>query len=351
MTDRPTLAGRGFAYNVPGRFATRTTDRDAEFEDSVAATRFHIETARSIVSGNRSPDVPFDWSINSYRGCEHGCIYCFARPSHSYLDLSPAADFESQIFAKTNGAELLLDYLARPSYRCEPITLGANTDPYQPAEKRYELTRALLDVFFDCRHPVSIVTKGTLIERDIERLAELAALGLTRVAISIPTLNRDLKRSLEPRVASGERRLKTVRRLADAGIAVTVLIAPVIPAVTDAELERIVGAAAEHGASDARYVVLRLPHELEALFDDWLADHLPLRRSHVLSLVKSLGGGRTYDSRFGTRQTGSGAFSRLLADRFARIKRKCGLDGTSEPLRTDLFRPPAAAGAQRHLPF
>ncbi|MEM8983882.1 MAG: PA0069 family radical SAM protein, partial [Pseudomonadota bacterium] len=322
-----------------------------ELETPSPATHFHREQARSIVTGNRSPDVPFDWSINSYRGCEHGCVYCFARPSHSYLDLSPGRDFETEIFYKANGAELLLAYLAKPSYRCQPITLGANTDPYQPGEKRYRLTRALLDVFVDCRHPVSIVTKGTLIERDIDRLALLAERGLTRVSVSLPTLDRGLKRSLEPRVASGERRLKTIQRLTDAGIPVTVLVAPVIPAVTCAEIERIIEAAAAHGASQARYTLLRLPHELEGLFRDWLDTHLTLRAEHVLSLLSSIGGGRTYDARFGVRQRGHGPFAALVRDRFDAACRRFGLSADSSSLCTTQFRPPAAEGAQRHLPF
>ncbi|MEL7536143.1 MAG: PA0069 family radical SAM protein [Pseudomonadota bacterium] len=351
MSQQPTTPGRGYAYNVPGRFDATETVAVTEFEEPAADTIFHEETARNIVTGNRSPDVPFDWSINSYRGCEHGCVYCYARPSHSYLDLSPAHDFESQIFYKPNGAELLLKYLGRPGYRCQPITLGANTDPYQPAEKRFELTRALLDVFVDCRHPVSIVTKGILIERDLDRLADLAKRNLISVAVSLPTLDRALKRTLEPRVASGERRLKTIARLTDAGVPVTVLVAPIIPAVTDAELESIVTAAANHGAIDARYVLLRLPHELESLFRDWLDTHLPLRADHVMSLMNELGGGRAYDARFGARQSGQGVFAALLRRRFERIRRKLGLNGDVQALSTREFRPPAAGGAQRHLPF
>ena len=351
MAVQPKIAGRGYAHNVSGRFATRTLDADDPHEAIAPSTEIRAERARTIVTGNQSPDIPFDWSINSYRGCEHGCVYCYARPSHSYLDLSPGADFESKIFAKTNGKALLLRYLARPGYRCQPITLGANTDPYQPAEKRYELTRALLDVMADCRHPVNIITKGTLIERDLDRLAELAERRLVSVAISLPTLDRALKRQLEPRVASAERRLKTMRRLAAAGVPVSVMVAPVIPAVTDAELEHIVAAAAEHGASRARYVVLRLPHEVATLFQDWLDTHLPLRADHVMSLVRSLGGGHTYDARFGHRQTGNGEYARLLAARFERVCRQYGLTGPDEALSTSEFRPPAAGGAQRHLPF
>ncbi|MEM1263153.1 MAG: PA0069 family radical SAM protein [Pseudomonadota bacterium] len=353
MTARYSTPGRGYSHNVPGRFAaTETvTEPGADLETSAPTTHFHREQARSIVSGNRSPDVPFDWSINSYRGCEHGCVYCFARPSHSYLDLSPGRDFETEIFYKPNGADLLLAHLAKPGYRCQGITLGANTDPYQPAEKRFGLTRALLDVFIDCRHPVSIVTKGTLIERDIDRLTRLAERGLTQVSISLPTLDRGLKRTLEPRVASGERRLKTIRRLADAGIPVTVLVAPIIPAVTCAELERILEAAAAHGASQARYTLLRLPHELEGLFRDWLDTHLTQRADHVFSLLRSIGGGRTYDSRFGHRQRGHGAIATLMGDRFETACRRYGLNAAATKLRTDQFRPPAALGAQRHLPF
>ncbi len=345
------MPGRGYAHNIDGRFKERHVDPTVAPSPIDVPTAFHVERARSIVNGNQSPDIPFDWSINSYRGCEHGCVYCFARPTHAYVDLSPGNDFESQIYCKTNGRELLLKYLARPSYRAQPITLGASTDPYQPAERRYRLTRELLEVFLETRHPVSIVTKGTLIERDLDLIEALAGANLCHVAVSLPTLDRTLKRALEPRVASAERRLKTIRRLADAGVTVTVLIAPVIPALTDAELESIIAAAADNGARHAGYVLLRLPHELEPLFSDWLRTHLPLRAEHVLSLLRQLGNGKTYVSEFGVRQRGRGPFADLLRQRFQKACQRHGLQSAVETLSTDLFRPPTANGAQQQLPF
>jgi DNA repair photolyase len=281
--------------------------------------------AGRIISSNDSPDVPFDRSINPYQGCEHGCVYCYARPTHSYLDLSPGLDFETQIFYKPNAVARLLEAWEKPGYDCKPITLGANTDPYQPAERRLALTRDLLSVFLQHRHPVSIITKGALICRDIDLLAELAASGLCSVAISLPTLDSKLKRIMEPRVPSAASRLKAIAALSAAGIPTSVLVAPLIPAINDHEVESILQSAASAGAREARYIFLRLPHELKAIFAEWLSVHFPDRAERVSSLIRQAGGGRAYDSRYGLRQTGRGPYAEMLASRFAAASRRHGL--------------------------
>ena len=265
--------GRGAVSDKEGRFATRPVELDEEEAARRAAvapeTVVRAMQARSIISHNDSPDIPFDHSINPYQGCEHGCVYCYARPSHSYLDLSPGLDFETQIFYKPNAASRLLEAWEKPGYECQPITIGANTDPYQPAEKSTQVTRSLLELFDKHRHPVNLITKGTLIERDIDLLASLASRRLCSVAISVPTLDAGLKRIMEPRVPSAGARLKTIRRLADSGIPTSALMAPLIPAINDAEIESVLEAVAAAGASQAHYIFLRLPHEVAALFKEW----------------------------------------------------------------------------------
>ena len=347
------LRGRGYAESPPGRFAGRFVVPEAESgEPARPATVVRAENARRIVSTNRSPDVPFDQSVNPYRGCEHGCVYCFARPSHSFLDLSPGLDFETRLFAKTNAAERLREHFSRPGYRCEPLALGANTDPYQPIEKRYALTREILKLLLDCRHPVTIVTKGTLIERDLDILADLADRNLCQVAVSLPTEDDDLKRTLEPRVPSAAARYRTMRRLSAAGIPVTVLVAPVIPVLTDSEFETILRHAAAAGAVGARYILLRLPHEVEPLFRGWLTEHRPLQASHVLARLKSMHAGRTYRSRFGLRQRGDGPYADIMEQRFRRACRRYGLERRSEPgLDTRQFRAPPANPRQSSFEF
>jgi DNA repair photolyase len=328
MSARP-HKGRGAISSPEGRF----TSRPVEFEDEEAARRssevpetvLKAMRAGSIISHNRSPDVPFDRSINPYQGCEHGCIYCYARPSHSYLDLSPGLDFETRIFYKPNAANLLLEEWEKPGYECKPITIGANTDPYQPAEKSTQLTRQLLQLFDRHKHPVNLITKGNLICRDIDLLANLASQRLCSVAISMPTLDDALKRIMEPRVPSAESRLKVIRQLSDNGIPVSVLMAPVIPAINDAEIESVLQAVADAGASDAHYIFLRLPHEVAALFAEWLQLHFPDRAKHVMSLVQHASGGRNYDNRFGIRQTGRGAYAEMLGKRFRAACRRFGL--------------------------
>ena len=350
------LKGRGTDQGIPGRFArqTRETVDDGwpelpEAEDSAPDTRCESETARSIITRNQSPDVPFTQSINPYRGCEHGCIYCFARPSHAYLDLSPGIDFETRLSAKTNAAERLRAELAKPGYRCSPIVLGTNTDPYQPVERQWGITRELLEVLRDCRHPVSIITKGAGILRDLDLLAEMAQYGLVSVMVSLTSLDTGLKRALEPRAASPARRLQVISELHERGVPVGTLIAPVIPALTDHELEDLLAAAAEAGVSEAGYVLLRLPWEVRPLFRNWLQEHYPDRAEHVMSLLRQARGGRENDPCFGSRMRGSGPWADLLDQRFRRALRRHGLDRRHHPqLDTTRFRPPRSDG-QRDL--
>ena len=342
---RTAYKGRGAVSCDPGRFAQRQVDASAPAAaDSAPSTVLKPMQARDIISTNQSPDIPFDRSINPYLGCEHGCIYCYARPGHSYLDLSPGLDFETQIFYKRNAAERLLAAWEKPGYDCKPITIGANTDPYQPAEKRLGITRELLQLFVKHRHPVCLISKGTLMRRDLDLLAELAALKLCSVAISVPTMNNELKRSLEPRVPAASTRFDLIRDLHDVDIPVSLLVAPIIPFVNDHEIESILERAAYAGAGDAGYIFLRLPHELKQLFRDWLATHLPERAEHVMSLVRQASGGRDYDNRFGRRQRGSGPYAEMIRQRFRRACGRYGLRHGGMDRRQGLdcqqFRPP-----------
>ncbi|HLF98600.1 MAG TPA: PA0069 family radical SAM protein [Methylococcaceae bacterium] len=305
------------------------------------------ETAKTIISRNDSPDIPFEQSINAYRGCEHGCIYCYARPTHAYHNLSPGLDFETRLFAKHNAVELLRKELARRGYRPSVIALGANTDPYQPIERQRRLTRGILEVLAECGHPVNITTKSALIERDLDLLAPMAEEGLARVWISITTLDGTLASRLEPRAASPARRLQAVRALSDAGIPVGVMVAPVIPVLTDAELEKIVAAAVEHGACAANFLVLRLPREVGELFAEWLERFVPLQAAHVLSRVRELRGGELNDSRFAYRLAGQGIFADLLQQRFNLALKRHGLAIDLPPVEATRFRPPK--GDERQL--
>lgn len=304
------------------------------------ATTVAHETARSIISRNTSPDIPFDQSVNAYRGCEHGCIYCYARPSHAYLDLSPGLDFETRLYAKDNAAQLLRNELSRRNYVPKLIAMGTNTDPYQPVEKRLGITAELLAVFDAFSHPVSITTKSALVTRDIPVLARLARRNLVRVLISITTLDRELARRMEPRASTPAARLDAIRALKEAGIPVGVMVAPVIPGLTDHELERVVLAAAQAGAMDARYVLLRLPREVSGLFQEWLHTHYPMKAEHVLNLVRSMRGGKTYDADFRQRMTGNGVYADMLRQRFHRICARAGLTRRSIALDTSAFCPP-----------
>jgi DNA repair photolyase len=348
IIGKNTLKGRGALSNPPGRFDRTGLEAvdDGWYREEAAesvATSLQPDRARGIISTNDSPDIGFDYSINPYRGCEHGCIYCYARPSHAYVGLSPGIDFETKLFYKADAAQVLRAELARPGYVCKPIMLGANTDPYQPVEKRLEVTRSILTVLAECRHPVSIVTKGVLIARDIDLLARLAGERLASVVVTLTTLDAEIKRTLEPRAASPQARLRIIRTLADAGIPVGVLVAPVVPAITDHETESILEAVAAAGATTASYVMLRLPYEVKNLFREWLAQHYPQRAQHVMSLVQDARGGRDNDPNFGTRMRGTGAYAGLIRSRFSVASRRLGLDSArSRPLDTTLFRRPAA---------
>lgn len=351
------IRGRGAASRVAGRFERRELRGEDDGWGSVyadldgtpkPATTVTDERARSIISRNRSPDIAFSQSVNPYRGCEHGCVYCFARPSHAYLDLSPGLDFETRLFAKTNAAELLRTELAKPGYVPAPIALGINTDGWQPIERERGISRACLEVLLETRHPVSIVTKGSAITRDLDLLAALARQGLASVFVSVTSLDNALSSKLEPRAAAPHTRLKMIAALREAGVPVGVLVAPVIPMVTDADLERILDAARQAGAQAAGYVMLRLPHELKDIWREWLQLHVPARAAHVMSLVRQMRGGKDYDSRFGTRQRGEGPFADLVAMRFAKTRKRLGF--TDLPaLRTDLFLPPRMPTPQGEL--
>jgi len=350
------IKGRGAASNAEGRFAVRVhaSEDDGWFVEGEPPTHPRTtvseESARSIISRNESPDIPFSQSINPYRGCEHGCFYCFARPTHSYLELSPGLDFETKLFAKTNAAERLRAELAGPGYRCSPIALGANTDPYQPIERRYRITRQILELLAECRHPLSIVTKNALVERDLDLLAPLAKMNLVKVFLSVTTLDNRLAAKMEPRASAPHRRLQAIRALREAGVPVGVMFAPVIPMVNDAELEAVLEAARGAGADSAGYVVVRLPHELKTLFREWLQQHLPLRAEHVMSLIQQLRGGRDYDATFGTRMRGEGVFAQLLAKRFALAHQRLGFSGGRErTLDCTQFVAPKMATAQGEL--
>lgn len=342
---------RGTSLNPNNRFQPFATDRHTEDDwyqdpedircpDSIA-TAVTVEKARTIITRNQSPDVPFDRSINPYRGCEHACIYCFARPTHAYLDMSPGLDFETRLIAKTNAPEQLRRELDKPGYQPATIALGVNTDAYQPIEKQRQLTRQLLEVLLEYRHPVSIITKGSLILRDLDLLTELASLGLCSVSVSLTTLDNSLKRVMEPRAASPAGRLRVLRELSAAGVPTGIVMGPVIPFINDHELEHILEAAANAGARRASWIMLRLPLELDELFQDWLQRHFPQRADHVMNRIRDLRGGKSYDSAFGRRMTGIGPYSDLIRQRFTRQQRALGLNRhENEPLRTDLFRRP-----------
>ncbi len=350
---RTLIKGRGALSNPAPRFLATHLEADPAADPSETPrvpTTLAVDPARRVISRNRSPDVPFEQSINPYRGCEHGCVYCYARPTHAYLDLSPGLDFETRLFYKPHAPARLASELARPGYRCRPITLGANTDPYQPVERRLEVTRGLLEVLQRHHHPVSIVTKGALIERDLDILADMAREQLAAVLVSVTTLDDELKRTLAPRAASPARRLAVIARLAEAGVPVGVLVAPVIPVVTDHELERILEHCARAGAQTASYVLIRLPHEVKQLFQEWLSAHYPDKAGHVMSVIRQMRGGRDYDSRFGHRQRGCGPFASLLERRFRIACRRFGLNREARiRLATDRFRPPAANDRQLEL--
>ena len=349
---------RGALSQIQGRFDTverAAFDDGWEREDEPLAplqTTVTVERARSIISKNDSPDIPFDQSINPYRGCEHGCIYCYSRPSHSYLELSPGLDFETKLFAKTNAAELLREELAKPGYAVSPIALGANTDCYQPVERKYGITRQILEVLSECDHPLTIVTKSALVERDLDLLAPMSKKNLVKVFVSIGTLDRTLARKLEPRAASPQRRLDTLRALSSAGVPCGVMVAALIPALNDKTLEHVLEEAAKAGAQEAAYVILRLPNELKHIFKEWLAAHYPERADHVISIVRQMRGGRDNDPRFGERMRGTGNFAELISKRFAIACKRFGLNGHGGGRRVPeldctRFVPPSPAGQMK----
>jgi len=351
-----TFKGRGSSSNVAGRFDSLTLEKadDGWYQDEIVENLSETvlpDSARSVITSNNSPDVGFEVSINPYRGCAHGCVYCFARPTHSYLGLSPGLDFETKLFYKADAVNILEAELAKPKYVCKTIALGINTDGYQPLEKRLEVTRGILAVLTRCRHPVTIVTKSALIIRDLDLLTDLAKDKLVSVMVSVTSLTNDIKRTLEPRTASPQARLRVIEQLSGAGVPVGVLVAPVIPAITDHEIEDIMAAAKEAGASRAGYVLLRLPHELKIIFREWLAQHYPDRAKHVMSLINQSRGGKDYDSQFGTRMRGTGPYAELLRTRFDLAKRKLGFAGAEEryELDTSLFRPPRLPTPQLDL--
>jgi len=345
--------GRGATANQSGRFESLARERvDDGWERDDAperlATTLQPDRSRTVISYNSSPDLPFDRSINPYRGCEHGCIYCYARPSHAWLGLSPGLDFESRIFFKADAAERLLGELSRPGYTCAAIALGANTDAYQPADRKLGITRAILEALDACNHPVRIVTKSALVERDIDVLASMAERGLCTVGVSITSFDTRVARAMEPRATSPARRLETVRRLTDAGIPVEVPVAPVIPVLTDGELEHILECARGAGALDAWYTLIRLPREVADLFKSWLDRHFPMKAEHVMNRVRDSRGGKDYEPGFGTRMRGRGAFADLLEQRFRIACRRLGFPG-SPALDVTRFHPPGKVKSQLPL--
>ena len=348
--------GRGATINPEGRFETvqRESHDDGWFQEppeepARPKTVVAIERAKSIITRNESPDLGFSRSLNPYRGCQHGCVYCYSRPSHGYLGLSPGLDFETRIFAKTNAADLLREELSKPGYRCENLVIGVNTDAYQPSEREHRITRAILEVCSEANQPVGLITKSALIERDIDILAPMAAKKLVSTTLSITTLDPDIARYMEPRASAPARRLVAVKRLSGAGIPVNVNVAPVIPFLTDSELEAILQASADAGATTAAYTLLRLPWEVKDVFRAWLEERFPLKAAHVMSRVHQMRGGRDNDPNFGSRMKGQGLFADLLNQRFHKACQRLGLNRRESAFDLDctLFRPPSRHGQQR----
>ncbi len=337
--------GRGAASRPDARYLKDTRvafDDGWSQEDELPPlhTTVTVEHSKTIISRNKSPDIPFEQSINAYRGCEHGCVYCYARPTHAYMDLSPGLDFESRLFVKPDAARLLRQELAKRNYECKPIALGTNTDPYQPIERDWQVTREIIQLLHDCRHPLTLVTKSWQVERDIDLLAAMSERRQAQVFLSITTLDHDLARKLEPRATAPARRMECLRRLTDAGISTGIMFAPVIPVINESELERVLETAAEAGVSQAGYVMLRLPHEVKDLFREWLENHYPDRAKHVMSLVNDIRGGRDNDARFGSRMRGQGVFADLVRHRFRQTCRRLGLNQSNGDLDTSQFTPP-----------
>jgi DNA repair photolyase len=346
--------GRSAQTNRSGRFEPISYEPADDGWESLAelealSTEVQEVPARRIITRNDSPDIGFDRSINPYRGCEHGCIYCFARPTHAFLGLSPGLDFETKLFAKTNAAQALERELADPSYRVDTIAIGTNTDPYQPIERRYRIMRRILEVLSAANHPVGIVTKSALVLRDLDLLKSMATRGLVKVALSVTTLDRKLARAMEPRASTPDKRLGTLERLVDAGVPAAVMVAPVIPGLNDVEMERILERASAIGVKNAGYVLLRLPLEIGDLFTEWLKANCPDRASRVLSLMRSTRSGKLYDAKWGERMTGDGPYAWMIGRRFELAAKRLGLNESSAELRTDLFTPPSLPSQQLTL--
>ena len=348
------IRGRGALSNATGRYERLTDvaqDDGWERDDALPVLRTQIATEqpRSIISYNTSPDLPFDRSINPYRGCEHGCVYCFARPSHAYLGLSPGLDFETRLTAKPAAPDVLTAELAKPSYKVAPLAIGTNTDPYQPIEKDQGIMRRCLKVLQACGHPVAITTKGALIERDIDILGDMAGQGLVRVGISVTTLDAKLSRLMEPRAPGPARRLRMIERLTAAGIPVRVMASPMVPALTDPELEAILGAGRDAGATHASWIMLRLPREVSPLVQEWLRQHVPDRADRVMNLLRDMHGGQDYDAKWHKRMRGEGPYADMIAQRFEVAIRRLKLAKSAPPLRCDLFEPPRKPSRQMSL--
>lgn len=346
--------GRGAVTNSVSRYdrVSRHAEADGWDRDEdlpVLRTEVSLERPRSMISYNRSPDLPFDRSINPYRGCEHGCVYCFARPSHAYLGLSPGLDFETRLVARPDAPEVLRAELARKSYKVAPLAIGTNTDPYQPIERAHGIMRRCLEVLEACGHPVAIVTKGALIERDLDILGRMAQRGLVRVGISVTTLDATLSRLMEPRAPTPARRLTMIRRLAQAGVPVRIMASPMIPALTDPELEAILAAGKDAGARSASWIMLRLPQEVSPLVQEWLAEHYPDRAGRIMARLREMHGGQDYDARWGHRMRGEGPYAEIVAHRFAVAMKRLGLKEKAPPMRCDLFVPPRLPSAQLDL--
>lgn len=346
--------GRGAGLNTSGRFEPQARESFDDGWESLEdlppfKTEVQVEKPRTVITRNESPDISFDRSINPYRGCEHGCIYCFGRPTHAFMGLSAGLDFEAKLFAKPDAARLLERELARPDYKVRPIAIGTNTDPYQPIEKEWRIMRQILEVLRDANHPVMIVTKSAMVTRDIDILAPMAEKGLARVGISVTTLERKLARTMEPRAATPPKRLEAMRAIAEAGIPAGVLVSPIIPALNDHEIERVLEAARTAGATEASYVLLRLPLEVSPLFRDWLLRNYPDRYRHVMSLVRSMRGGKDYDAEFGKRMKGAGPYAWQIGRRFDLATKRLGFNPTRRQLRDDLFVPPLGTGVQLSL--
>jgi DNA repair photolyase len=351
--DQRRLHGRGAVSNASGRFEkeTRVLIDDGWSDEPEPSLKTEIlkDSSRTIITRNTSPDISFSQSINPYKGCEHGCIYCFARPTHAYLGFSPGADFESKIFAKPNAAELLRKELSAPNYRPQVIAIGTNTDPYQPIERKLKVMRSILEVLWEFKHPVGIVTKSALILRDLDILVPMAEAGLAKAALSVTTLNRELAREMEPRASTPPKRLEAIKRLNAAGVPAGVMFAPIIPALNDEELEHVLEAAKDAGARSAGYVLLRLPLEIKDLFREWLEANEPNKAKHVMSLIRSMRGGKDYDSQWNTRMRGTGPYADMIAKRFHLAVKRLGFNGESRPLDLTQFTRPVQVGEQLAL--